>query len=97
MSHRQEEMSTCAVRPCFEFGGQVKHAVEPGTDLYFATAQAVHVPPSLPVKPLLQIHAVEDFEIRAAVARTREHHFEVGGVTGVLTNALHLSQYRFRA
>jgi hypothetical protein len=37
---------------------------------------------------LLRHVDVEDFEIRAAVARTREHHLEGGGVTGNFTNAL---------
>ena len=37
---------------------------------------------------LLRHADVEDFEISVLVARTREHHLDVGGVSGGLTNAL---------
>jgi hypothetical protein len=42
---------------------------------------------------LLRHADVEDFEIRAAAVCTREYHLKVGGVTGVLTNALQRPQH----
>ena len=42
---------------------------------------------------LLRQADVEDFEIRAAVARTREHHLEGAGVTSVFTNGFQSPQH----
>lgn len=38
--------------------GQLAHAAEPVTALYFPAAHAVHAAPSAPVKPSLHVHAV---------------------------------------
>jgi hypothetical protein len=42
---------------------------------------------------LLRHADVEDFEICASIALTREHHLEVGGETCVVINALERPQY----
>jgi len=42
-----------------EFDGQVSHVAAPGFGLKVPAPHDVHVPPSGPVDPLLQVQAVE--------------------------------------
>ena len=42
-----------------EFDGQVSHVAAPGLGLKVPAPHDVHVPPSGPVDPLLQVQAVE--------------------------------------
>ena len=46
-----------AAPPDVEFAGQAEQLASPIESLYVPAAQAVHVPPSLPVEPALHLHA----------------------------------------
>jgi len=54
----QSVHTVCPVRSAYVFAGQLLHAADPYTDLYFPIAHATHSGPYAPVYPGLQKHAV---------------------------------------
>jgi len=65
--------SVCIVSKCPELARQVAHGAEPLVLLYWLAWQAVHGPPSAPVKPWKHLHAVTCVCACVCVLELSEH------------------------